>query len=160
MSVLDNALQQSMKDQVKEITVWDNAAPTSSFPAQTILAELKDAKFIKVLFNTTIASDGEQYENMVEIEANSRGYFQSTVNVGIQSKTKYFAQRTIQATDTGVTFGKGKTVEVGADGSVDTNNYCIPKKNHQENGTGGYYLKLKKYLQHLVERRCWHECIG
>lgn len=155
MSVLDNALQQSIKDQVKEITVWDNAAPTSSFPSQTIPAALKGAKFIKILFNTTIASDGEQYENMVEIEANSRGYFQSTVNVGTQSKTKYFAQRTIRATDTGVTFGDGKTVEVGTNGSTDTNNYCIPKKIIKKMVLGGYRIaRFIKSLFFHMERRC------
>ena len=36
MSILDNALQQSMKDQTKSKVVWENASPASEFGAQDL----------------------------------------------------------------------------------------------------------------------------
>lgn len=40
MTVLDNALQQSMKDQTKSKIVWENASPASTMGAQTIPIDL------------------------------------------------------------------------------------------------------------------------
>lgn len=50
MSILDNALQQTWKNGVKEVKLWANAAPTSQFQAQTIALDLSKYTLIRVYF--------------------------------------------------------------------------------------------------------------
>ena len=68
MSIIDNALRQSMQDQVKKKKLWTNASPTSSFANQKITLDLTgyQGARVKLAYNNDSMSD-VQTEFDVEI---------------------------------------------------------------------------------------------
>lgn len=73
MSIIDNALRQSMQDQVKKKKLWTNASPTSSFANQKITLDLTGYQGVRVklAYNNDSMSD-DQTEFDVEVGKNSR----------------------------------------------------------------------------------------
>ena len=59
MSIIDNALQQSMQDQVKKKKLWTNASPTSSFAEQKVSLDLTGYQGVRVklAYNNSSMSD-------------------------------------------------------------------------------------------------------
>lgn len=127
-SILNKALQNSMQDQVKEVEVWENASPDSSFPEQSITVDLSKGDRVKVLYRTALSVDPARYENTAECQVGENGMIQHTLNVGTAGMTKYFLQRTFKTMSNKISFAVARSAAVGSTDSDDNNAYCVPVK--------------------------------
>lgn len=80
MSV-DKALRQSMQDQTKRKTVWENASPESSFDEQTIYADMSDGDVVVIEFNESVQNTQVYFDEIrVPIQPNAEIKLEWTYN--------------------------------------------------------------------------------
>ena len=129
MSVLDNALQALFSMAHKEL-LWQNASPTSGFPAQKVPLSLKSRSIVYVVFrrysNTatyyvgTFVVDGTTQQYSEYYDKSSAAYSQQVM-------------RTLTVETTGITFSTGTLVS--ANTAPETNAvYFIPIKIYEAKG--------------------------
>lgn len=123
MSTLDNALQALFTMAHKEL-VWENASPTSDFPAQKVSLPLRNGGLVVVEFKRyitistyyvgTFIVDGTSQQFSEYYGKAARGYSQQ-------------AMRTLTVTTSGITFSTGTMVTANVAPETD-DRYFIPTK--------------------------------
>lgn len=123
MSILDNALQALFAMAHKEL-VWENASPTSDFPAQKISLSLRNGGLVVVEFKRyinlstyyigTFIVDGTSQQFSEYYGKSSTGYSQQVM-------------RTLTVTTTGITFSTGTMATANVVPGTD-DGYFIPTK--------------------------------
>lgn len=106
MSVLDNALRQLLKLSVDVETIWENAAPSSEFAAQTIRLTRgsTNAFLIKAHWNTTTKT--ELYA-LVSNKVGENTEFYGTELATYAASKFTIAKRYVEVVDSGLSFGNG-----------------------------------------------------
>lgn len=107
MSVIDNALQQSMKDQTKSKVAWENASPASTMGAQTIPIDLSTWDDVEIVI-------GNNNNKMACVRMKPG----DTANLYTSGAYTYYRRYTIS--ETGVTIANGYT-GVASAAEVDNN---------------------------------------
>ena len=135
MSIIDNALRQSMQDQVKETVLWQNASPNSSFVGQTIPAEIPDdaevyAKFAYTAGNNTVIDS-------TPIPKGKLGWAIFTARVQEDDVPTTFRERTFSTSDAGVVFNPCFSKTANSSVTTQTNNYVIPLTIYAKRVLGG-----------------------
>jgi hypothetical protein len=107
--------------------LWSNSSPTTLFAGQTIQLDLSEYDGILVEFKGYTTQDFPTATGWKcsSYASKSATQTQPMMYGGSSGNTYYWARRTMQATDTGVTFGTGLYVTQSA-GGVNNNAYCIP----------------------------------
>lgn len=123
MSTLDNALQALFTMARKEL-VWENASPTSDFPAQKVSLSLRNGGLVVVEFKRyinlstyyvgTFIVDGTSQQFSEYYGKSASGYSQQ-------------AMRTLTVTTSGITFSTGTMVTANVVPGTD-DGYFIPTK--------------------------------
>ncbi len=123
MSTLDNALQALFTMARKEL-VWENASPTSDFPAQKVSLSLRNGGLVVVEFKRYI-NLSTYYVGTFIVDGTSQQfseYYGKSASAYSQQ-----AMRTLTVTTTGITFSTGTMVTANA--APGTNDgYFIPTK--------------------------------
>lgn len=150
MSIIDNALRQSIKDQVKETVLWQNASPNSSFAGQTIPAEIPDdaevyAKFAYATVNDTVMDS-------TPISRGKLGWAVFTARVQEDGVPTTFRERTFSISDAGVVFNPCFSKAANSTANTQTDNYVIPLIIYAKRVLGGVIRKIKILTASLVRR--------
>lgn len=139
-SIIDKALQQSIKNQVKETVLWQNASPNSSFAAQKI--------------NVSVPSDAAVYATYAysgsnpivaespETKIGKSGY--TTIEAGIDGTSGLTVRmRDFDVESDGISFGNCSTKTSNNFKATEvTNNYMIPLFIYAKRVLGGVIHKL------------------
>ena len=107
MSVLDNALRQSMQDQTKSKVVWENASPASTMGAQTIPIDLSTWDDVEIVIGNN--------NNKMACVCMKPGDTANLYTSGV-----YIYSRRYTISETGVTIANGNT-GAGSAAEVDNN---------------------------------------
>lgn len=123
MSVLDNALQALFTMAHKEL-VWENASPTSDFPAQKVSLSLRNGGLVVVEFKRYITIS-TYYVGTFIVDGTSQQF--SEYYGKAASSYSQQAMRTLTVTTSGITFSTGTMVTANV--TPETNDgYFIPTK--------------------------------
>lgn len=147
MSIIDNALRQSMQDQVKKKKLWTNASPMSSFANQKITLDLTgyQGARVKLAYNNDSMSD-IQTEFDIEIGKQTRAVMFGPLTA--EGSSILATARVLTAEADGVEIGTayGKNTGSTAEGVVD-NTRQIPIDIYGiKNILGGAARKIKALL--------------
>lgn len=107
MSIIDNALQQSMKEQVKSKVVWENMSPASTIGSQTIPIDLSGWDDVEIVI-------GNNNNKMACVRMKPG----DTAN--LYTNGVYIYSRRYTISETGVTIANGNT-GVASDAEVNNN---------------------------------------
>ena len=129
VSTLDNALQALFSMAHKEL-LWQNASPTSGFPAQKVPLHLTSGSIVYVVFKQA-SSAATYYVGTFSVDGTTQQYSEYYGKAsGCYSQQ---AMRTLTVETTGITFSAGTMVTANA--LPDTNNvYFIPIKIYEIKG--------------------------
>lgn len=129
MSVLDNALQALFQMAHKEL-LWQNASPTSGFPAQKVPLHLTSGSIVYVVFKQAHSS-AKYYVGTFSVDGTTQQYseYYGKASNGYSQQ----AMRTLTVETTGITFSVGTLVTANAvPGTNDV--YFIPIKIYEIKG--------------------------
>lgn len=123
MSTLDNALQALFTMAHKEL-VWENASPTSDFPAQKVSLSLRNGGLVVVEFKRYITIS-TYYVGTFIVDGTSQQFSEYYGKAG--SGYSQQAMRTLTVTTSGITFSTGTLVTANVTPETD-DGYFIPTK--------------------------------
>ena len=119
MSIIDNALRQSMQDQIKKKKLWTNASPTSSFASQKVSLDLTNYSGvdIEVGYNNGADAPINTFECPI-------GRYVRVVVVGPLSTSSsiYGVSRAAEVDADGITFGDTTSKAFNTSGNGEINN--------------------------------------
>ena len=119
MSIIDNALRQSMQDQVKKKKLWTNASPTSSWSNQKVPLDLTgyDGLRIKMGYDT----DALDIQSEFDVETGKRSRAVMFGPLTAKGSSILATARLLQAEPDGVWIGTahGKNTGSTMEGTVD-----------------------------------------
>ena len=149
MAVLDNALQQLLKMSIEVKLLWENASPSSEFPAQKILIDLAEYDFYMIENNTWTDA---LWKTCGVAEC---GGIMSVINyITLENRASIIA-RTATHTSDGLIFSGSRYFNDLVNSS--SNSGCIPIKIYGIKLLGGGYSLIRKIKQLFatIGRRCF-----
>lgn len=123
MAVIDNAIQALFSMAHKEL-LWQNASPTSGFPAQKVSLSLRNGGLVVVEFKRYITIS-TYYVGTFIVDGTSQQFSEYYGKAGGGYSQQ--AMRTLTVTTSGITFSTGTMVTANVTPETD-DRYFIPTK--------------------------------
>lgn len=127
--------------------LWENASPTSNFPAQKITVDMGTFDQVQILLRES-TSDTYPYYFIDDFEKNEDGVIVRTLNYDKTGTTVGASYRTVDVGNTGIAFGAGYINQ-----NVQANNYNIPIIIYGIQLLGGVLHKVKTVLSAFLSRK-------
>lgn len=144
---IDKALQQLFKQSVKLVKLWENASPTSAFPAQKININLAGYDDIITFFKPSPAW------TVNKAVLGKETALECTLNIPLNYGV-YFILREVHADSSGATFGDAYNKTATAVTPTKNNGYAIPLEIYGAKLIGGGYNLIRKARCLLHGRGC------
>lgn len=108
--------------------LWTNASPTSSFAEQTLSLDLSNYDAVEIQ-HCYANNANDMLETGIYQKGYTKQYMKNHYEISTSSGVYYIAQRLVEVTASGITFGKGMLKNVtGTTNGSEGNYYCCPLK--------------------------------